>query len=233
MKKLRITLYPKHDLELAWRVRKGRFDHGPEHRTCMRCGGQMRECLEDNALSRAMDVYVCPECGTDEGIRDACGDVLPVSEWYIVKGHYFGEHEAPGVIRLHPACHFKQIFNGQQKQIPGYGGLRPVSEVVYSRSDYDGRKWWTTWHKMQEDVTPVAQAREIDQIMDLLLARPEFQNLWALRRTCQLYAEPTSEPTEFNLYGESPSFYLWLRLITREKDYNLYVHFYDKEASSC
>ena len=67
--------------------------------------------------------------------------------------------------------------------------------------------------------------------MDLLLVRPELQNLRSLRRTCQLYAAPTGEPTEFNLYGESPTFCLWLRLITREKDYNLYVHFYDKSAA--
>ena len=35
----------------------------------------------------------------------------------------------------------------------------------------------------------------------------------------------------FNLYGESPGFYLWLRLITREKNYNLYVYFYGKSIA--
>lgn len=42
------------------------------------------------------------------------------------------------------------------------------------------------------------------------------------------YAQPTSEPTEFNLYSETAHFYIWLRLITRHRDYNAYVHYYLK-----
>ena len=72
------------------------------------------------------------------------------------------------------------------------------------------------------------QAAELDAFMDTLLTMPEFQTLWHLRRMCRLYAEPTKENTEFNLYSETGHFYVWLRLITREKDYNLYIHFYDR-----
>ena len=46
------------------------------------------------------------------------------------------------------------------------------------------------------------------------------------------YAEITSEPTEFNLYGETGLLYVWLRLITRERDYNLYCHFYQKDGGA-
>ena len=56
MKKFRIRLYPKYDLELAWRLRKERFESCDEYRTCMRCGGQMRPRLAENALSRAMEI---------------------------------------------------------------------------------------------------------------------------------------------------------------------------------
>ena len=51
-----------------------------------------------------------------------------------------------------------------------------------------------------------------------------------MRRACKLYAEPTEEQTEYNLYSEAEHLYIWLRLITRERDYNLYVYFYDKDA---
>ena len=37
-----------------------------------------------------------------------------------------------------------------------------------------------------------------------------------------------SEPTEFNLYSETAHFYIWLRLVTRHRDYNAYVHYYLK-----
>lgn len=70
---------------------------------------------------------------------------------------------------------------------------------------------------------------EIQNSMEALLKMPEFMNLRTFRRTAKLCAEPTSEPTEFNLYGESKLLICGLRLITRDKDYNLYVHYLLKE----
>ena len=80
MKKFRIRLYPKYDLELAWRLRKERFESCDEYRTCMRCGGQMRPRIAENALSRAMDVQICPDCGMDEALAAALSTLSPLSE---------------------------------------------------------------------------------------------------------------------------------------------------------
>ena len=66
--------------------------------------------------------------------------------------------------------------------------------------------------------------------MDALLETEEFRSLGQMKRMCRACAEPTSDPTEFNLYGETASFYIWIRAITREKDYHLYVHFYLKDS---
>ena len=100
--------------------------------------------------------------------------------------------------------------------------------IAYSRSDYDGWKWWTTWHQCQKDTPVLEVAREIDAFQDALFQLPEFRNLDTLTRFCRGYAQPTSEPTEFNLYSETAHFYIWLRLITRRRDYNVYVHYYLK-----
>ena len=67
--------------------------------------------------------------------------------------------------------------------------------------------------------------------MDALFALPEFKTLRSMKRACKLYGEPTKENTEYNLYSETEHLYIWLRLITRERDYNLYVYFYDKDAA--
>ena len=139
MKKFRVVIYPKYDLELAWLVSKSHFDMDqPEYRTCMRCGQKMRYPLAQNALSRALDVYVCPDCGMDEAIRDATGEILPVSEWYIVKHHYFGEHEPTNTSRLLRDCNFQRVFSGSKKTLPLNSVLYPASLIAYSRSDYDG-----------------------------------------------------------------------------------------------
>ena len=139
MRKYRVIIYPKYDLELDWRVRESYFDiDRPEFRTCMRCGQKMRYPLAQNALSRALKFYVCPECGMDEALRDATGEILPMSEWYIVKHHYFGEHEPPNTSRLLWDCRFQQVFSGPKKTLPLNNVLFPVSLIAYSRSDLRG-----------------------------------------------------------------------------------------------
>ena len=166
----------------------------------------------------------------DEAIRDATGEILPMSEWYIVKHHYFGEYEPPNTSRLLRDCRFHRVFSGPKKTLPLNSVLYPASLLAYSRSNYDGCKWWTTWFPGQEEKAPPEVASEMDAFMDALFALPEFKNLRSMRRACKLYAEPTSEQTEYNLFSETERLYIWLRLITREKDYNLYVYFYDKDA---
>lgn len=230
MKKFSISIYPKHDLELTWKIHKENFDGGnPCYTTCMRCGRQMRPRLAENALSRALDVYVCPECGMDEALRDATGEIMPLSDWYIIQHRAFASQEEPDIARLLPHCSFSQIFEGPKKRLPLSSVEHPVSLVAYSRSDFNGRQWFTTWFT-DENARPEKElAQEIDSFQDALLALPEFQNLRSMTQMCRLYSERTTEPTEFNLYSETEHFHTWLRLITREQDYNLYVYYFLKD----
>lgn len=49
---------------------------------CPRCG-RFSMSRSGNALSRHLDVYVCPDCGTEEAVRDfTSGEPLPVEEWF-------------------------------------------------------------------------------------------------------------------------------------------------------
>ena len=53
---------------------------------CPRCGRMsMDKVLLHNALSRVADVYVCPDCGMDEALRDFGRILLPVEEWVLAK----------------------------------------------------------------------------------------------------------------------------------------------------
>lgn len=146
MDKFHIALYPKTDLENEWAKNK----RTPGAMPCMRCGGPMRKYLAENALSRALNIYVCPACGMDEALRDAAGKVLPISEWYAVKQHRFAEHKDPQAVKLTPACAFMEIFSGARKTLPLSSARYPASLVAYSRSDYDGWRWWTTWFPDEE-----------------------------------------------------------------------------------
>lgn len=129
---------------------------------------------------------------------------------------------------LTPFCTFDCIFEGPKMLFPLSLVEHPVSEVAYSRSDYDGQKWWRTWFHSGGDKVGPLLSQEINQFSDALLDMPEFESLDTMRRMCRSCAQPTSDPTDFNLYSETEHFYIWLRLVTRERDYNLYVHFYLK-----
>lgn len=53
---------------------------------CPRCGkDKMRSRLIENARSRHAEVYVCPDCGTDEALNDMTGRKLLSSEWWMVQ----------------------------------------------------------------------------------------------------------------------------------------------------
>lgn len=55
---------------------------------CPRCGRMsVKDRLSTNALSRHVHVYVCDRCGTDEAIRELCGNDLPLREWAVAKLH--------------------------------------------------------------------------------------------------------------------------------------------------
>lgn len=105
---------------------------------------------------------------------------------------------------------------------------RPVSEVAYSRSDYDGCRWWTTWHDRREQKLAPKLVKEIDEFQNALFKLPGLKSLDTMKQFC-CYAQATNEATEFNLYSETDHLYIWIRLITRFRDYNIYVHYYDKE----
>lgn len=53
---------------------------------CPRCGAdRMYKKSVYNALSRYVDVGVCTDCGTDEGIRAFTNNPLPLKEWSFIK----------------------------------------------------------------------------------------------------------------------------------------------------
>lgn len=187
---------------------------------CLRCGNVLDKELTNNAMSRHADIYVCDGCGMDEAVRDWNGNPLPFWKW---DGYPQNVEETfSNSLVLTPVCSFKNAMV-RRDVVTG----APYSEIAYSRSDYDGYQWWTKWFLKGDKVgSPLSE--EIDGFMNSLFKMSEFQSLKSMRNA-RVNAEPTSEATEWNLYSETYGFYIWIRMITREKDYNLYVHYLGKD----
>lgn len=225
---MKILLYPKGLLEAAWRKDKKLYVKGdaPEPPKCLRCGKILAPHLMVNALSRYADVQICEACGMDEALRDAAHKSLPLVEWAAVKQGWLPEPGKGRICYLKDLCTFEEVF--QHTYTPPMQAIkRPVSEVVYSRSDYDGCRWWTTWHNERNQKPAPELVKEIDEFQSALFKLSAFKTLDTMRRFCQ-HAQATSEPTEFNLYSETERLYIWIRLITRFRDYNAYIYYYDK-----
>lgn len=52
---------------------------------CPRCGKKMREDLYTNALSRRVNVYICPECGLQEAAEDFVSKQIQLTEWEYIR----------------------------------------------------------------------------------------------------------------------------------------------------
>lgn len=162
----------------------------------------------------------------DEALRDAAHIPLPLEEWDAIKQGRLLRLKKSRDCYLKTTYGFDQVFQHTYTP-PMQATKRPVSEVAYSRSDYDGCRWWTTWHDERGQKPAPELAKEIDEFQSALFKLPAFKTLETMRRFCR-YAQPTNEATEFNLYSETDHLYIWVRLITRFRDYNVYVHYYDK-----
>ncbi len=103
---------------------------------------------------------------------------------------------------------------------------QPNSEIGYIRADHDGYRWWNTvWSRNNKLAT-----KELIQEFDAVYAAfcTDFLSLEAVKALCSDFAQPTSDPTEFNVYLVGKYGYYWMRLITRKGDYNLYLHCYSR-----
>ena len=90
---------------------KARQDAG-EHMPCPRCGRDtMKPILHTNALSRHEDVYVCDACGTNEALRVAMKNPLPLSGWA------FAQPKRPAS-DLKALTHTEAVLQIQSQQVP-------------------------------------------------------------------------------------------------------------------
>ena len=228
---MNFRVYPKLELMRAWDREKLKYDApAGEPPRCLRCGSRMSEQRCVKALSRSLNVDICDLCGMDEALADMAGRPMPISEWHAVReGLISPVEEDSSTVVLRADCPFPDVFDGPKKpSVWNSGQMIPDSEIVYTRSYIKKVQWYTGWFPCAPTPDDPALVKEIDAVMDGLLAMPELHNIYTLGRLAREYAEPTEDPLKFNLYGQSEHFNLLLCLIHREKDYNLYVHFYQR-----
>ncbi len=132
--------------------------------------------------------------------------------------------------RLKAECPFPEVFEDLEcgERIFAKGPHRKIGHI---RADYDGYRWWNTVWPCHKELTTKEIAAEIDKVYDALTAKDALKDLSTLVRFCEAHPEACGDREfhqEYNFYLEGETCDFWIRLITRNRDYNMYLNAFAK-----
>ena len=132
--------------------------------------------------------------------------------------------------KLSPECPFPSVFSDTVKA-EGSVISYPRSKIGHIRADHDGWRWWNTVWTCHDELATPEMKREIDATYEALTARDAFCDLPTLTRFCELHPDACvgDSRTEYNFYLVGRLCNYLIRLITRKRDYNMYLNTYSKE----
>lgn len=136
-----------------------------------------------------------------------------------------------GILKsLSTSCMFPSLFadiaDGAPAWAPEY-----KRKIGHLRADHDGFRWWSSWWPTNPNLLTPEMSREIIDVYNALIDKNAFPTLNALRRFCAARPEALVNldcQDEYNFYYEGKYNCYWIRVITRERDYNLYLHAFYK-----
>lgn len=124
-------------------------------------------------------------------------------------------------------CDFSEVF---LTMAPGEDTLDcreyPVTKIGHVRADYDGRRWYGQYFPCRDDLKTDAFKKESQEIYKEFVTK--FKNLDLLRKFCLEHPESRIGQDEYNFFINGKAANYHLRIITRWRDYNLYLHSFSK-----
>lgn len=132
--------------------------------------------------------------------------------------------------RLKTECFFPQVFKDWEWPENSWGKI-PRKKIGHIRADYCGH-WWNTVWPCHPELATKEISLEIDRVYEALTAEDALKDLSALTKFCKAHPEACVNQqfhSEYNFYLEGKHCNFWIRLITRERDYNLYLNAFTKK----
>ena len=137
--------------------------------------------------------------------------------------------------QLRAECPFPKVFEDLERGENRFSDV-PRRKIGHIRADHDGYRWRNTVWPCHPALASKEISAEIDRIYDALTAVDALKDLPALTRFCEAHSEACVDrqfQQEYSFFLEGESCDFWVRLITRERDYNLYLYAFAKEKDSC
>lgn len=132
--------------------------------------------------------------------------------------------------KLMVQCPFQETLDDTEL-VDGCSFPVPRLKIGHIRADHDGWRWHNTVWSCHSNLATPEICREIDRVYDKLTAADALKDLPALRRFCAEHMDACIDKEfqqEFSFFHVGKHCDFWVKLITREKDYNLYLNAYAK-----
>lgn len=130
-------------------------------------------------------------------------------------------------MEIKKVCDFSDVFDDCAIIPSSLSGIpQPRKKVGHYRADYDGRQWWTTYFPANQELITELLKQECLKVMMELQER--FPDLETLRRFCWDGNAVKVSDTEYSCYINEIYGNYWIRLITRNHDYNIYCNIFRK-----
>ena len=107
----------------------------------------------------------------------------------------------------------------------------PRRKIGHIRADHDGYRWWNTAWPCHPALATTEIKTEIDRTYEALTAPDALKDLHTLTRFCEAHPEACVDREfrqEYNFFLKGESCDFWIRLITRKRDYNMYLNAFTK-----
>lgn len=132
--------------------------------------------------------------------------------------------------KLLAECPFQEMMTDTEV-LEGCTFPVPKLKVGHIRADHDGCRWHNTVWPCHRDLATQEICKEIDRVYDQLTAADALKDLPALREFCQSRPDACIDKEfheEYSFFYVGRHCDFWIKLTTREKDYNLYLNAHSK-----
>lgn len=98
--------------------------------------------------------------------------------------------------------------------------------VAYNRADHDGYHWWNTWFPKNGTGGNPDMEEEMEKFSAYILTDQLGKGISDIPKLGEFYAAEPTKDQEYHLYCEGTYCNYEVKLINREKDYNVYIYVY-------
>lgn len=133
------------------------------------------------------------------------------------------------LFELMETCNFLDVFEHCLEAPDSLqSGQHPDAQIGHIRAYWNGDGWHGNYFPCRGELWTKAFNRESQDIYRCLVT--QFYNLEILREFCKGHPSSHVGENEYNFFMNGHAADYWIRFITRENDYNLYLKGYKKNC---